>query len=231
MNSHPLWIFVPWRSVLRFAVALAILVLVVHCSDKSPQTMQEKYGLSDQEALLWDQLYVDEAETTATVFWGLLGRGEFEQARLMIERFDDARMLKLFEDRIEGLWSKVYRWPAAGFTEEPQLALGPSETVGFRTWGELWSGGFQRAVLCNDSITVYFVFNGYWKTDSIPLYAAVACGDFGKESPQWRPFPITVFSIDASESTTKVYDDPIRCRTLDEFCAFLRTRTYGTFGI
>ncbi len=226
-------VYVNWATAGRMATILLLLVVVAHCSIESerPQTMQEKYQLSDDEAWLWEQLYVADAETTATVFWNLIGRGRFDEAMLMIKRFDDRRMTRIFEDKVENLWSVAYRWPADDLTEEPPFELGKSETVGFRTWGELWRGGFQRAVLCEDSITVYFVFNGYWQTDSIPLYAAVCCGDFGERSPQWRPFPITVFSIDESEPTEKVYGMPVRCRTLDEFCQFLRTRTYGTFGI
>lgn len=222
-----------WSMAARLAAILLLLVVIISCSTESepPQTMQEKYQLSDDEAWLWDQLYVAEAETTATVFWSLLGQGRFDEAMLMIERFDDPRMTRIFKDKMENLWSVAHRWPADDLTEEPPFELGTSETVGFRTWGELWQSGFQRAVLCEDSITVYFVFNGYWQTDSSPLYAAVCCGDFGEQSPQWRPFPITVFSIDESEPTKKVYGMPVRCQTLDQFCDFLRKRTYGTFGI
>jgi hypothetical protein len=214
-------------------IITALVLVIVQCGKESipEQTLQEKYGLSDQEARLWDSLWVDEADSVATLFWGLVGQGEFEQAALMVQRYDDERMKNVFENRLQNLWQVCYRWPAAGFTEEPQIDLGPSKTVGFRTWGELLSGGFQRAVLASDSITVYFVFEGYWQTENMPLYAAVCCGDFGKDLPNWRPFPNLVFSVDNSEATKLALGEPQISTSLDGFILYLKDRTFGTFGI
>jgi hypothetical protein len=226
----------PAALIVRLAgVVLAVAataLLLAHCGEPSPsQVLRERYQLTDAEAEAWNRLYVVEAEVAATALWGLIGRGEFDSAMLVVERYGDERMESGFRNRIERVWAPVVNWPAAGFLNEPQIGLGDGQTVGFSTWGELLSGGFQRAVLCDDSITVFFVFKGYWQAESMPVYAAAACGDFGTESPQWRPFAHVVFSADASEETVKSEGQAYFSRNLEEFLAYLKTRTFGTFGI
>ena len=219
------------ENSLRGLGTILLVVFVVQCAQEpEPKSgLQERYLLSDAEAKAWDTHWVDEAESVSTLFWGHVGKGEFDQAMLMIERYDDAKMKNIFRGRLSTLWQSVYSLPAASFTEEPQVGLGPSETVGFETWGELLSGGFQRAVLCDDSITVYFVFKGYWQTKTQPFYAAVGCGDFGTESPNWRPLPSLVFSVDDTEQTISKLGEPQVYITLDGFLLYLRSRTFGSF--
>ncbi len=210
---------------------LAILVVLGSCGqNQSPATPQDRYQLSAADAAAWDKLYVADAESVATALWGHIGRGEFDQAMLLVDRYGDKRMSSMFENRISTVWAPIIQWPAADFTKEPQIALGQSQTIGFRTWGELLTGGFQRAVLAEDSITVFFVFKGYWKTETVPVYAAVACGDFGKDMPQWRPFAHLVFSADASEEVVKSTGQAYFAQNLDDFLAYLKKRTFGSFG-
>ncbi len=205
-------------------------ILLSGCGKSTPmQVLQNRYKLSDAEAAQWGRLHVDEAESLSVRIWGHIGRGEFDQARLMIKRFDDYHLDAVFDNRIKELWANVITRPAAEFLKEPQLQLlGEGKTVGFTTWGELLSSGFERAVLANDSITVYFVFKGYWQAHAMPVYAAVACGDFGTEEPQWRPLAHLVFSLDAAEETVKTFGKAQYARNIDEFVTYLRTRTFGS---
>ena len=221
----------PSSSLARFTVLLIVALIGAACSqDNQSRTLRDRYQLTEEEAAQWQRLYVTDAESLATAVWGHIGRREFDQAMLLVDRFGDERMSQNFETRIQDVWAPVIDWPAADFTKEPQIGLGEGKTVGFRTWGELLTGGFQRAVLCDDSITVFFVFNGYWETETMPVYAAVACGDFGSDTPQWRPFTHLVFSADASKETISSTGQAYFSRNLDEFLAFLKSRTFGSFG-
>lgn len=213
------------------AVCFLCLILVTACNlQQTPQTPQERYQLTDEEAAAWSRLHIDEADSAAAALWGHIGRGEYDKAMLLVDRYGDKHMSQNFEDRIQNVWAPIIMWPAAGFSAEPQIGLGKSETVGFRTWGELLSSGFQRAAISNDSITVYFVLKGYWQTETVPIYAAVACGIFGQESPQWRPFAHLVFSADASQETINSTGQAYFAQNLDEFLEFLKRRNSGTFG-
>lgn len=219
------------QTIVVLLFVIFAMLLSFQCSaDRPSSALQRKYKLSDKEWADWKRFHVDDADSVVTRFWGLLGEGDFDGALDMVKDIADGRMAQVFRNRVEKLWLPVVNWPAAPMTEENQIALGKSETIGFRTWGQLWSGGFQRAVFCGDSITAYFVFSGYWQTDSIPLYAAVMCGDFGVEVPQWQPFPNIIFSIDSSEEAIKAFGAPQRTRTLDEFLAYLRRRTFNSMG-
>lgn len=212
-------------------VCLLSLGILWSCGQgRSPQSPKSRYHLSDAEAAAWDKFYVADAESVATALWGHIGREEYDQAMLLVDRYGDKRMSRNFEDRIQKVWAPIIEWPAADFTKEPQIGLGQSETVGFRTWGELLTGGFQRVVLADDSITVFFVLKGYWQTGTVPVYAAVACGDFGEDQPQWRPFAHLIFSADASDEVVKSTGQAYFAQNLDDFIAFLRKRTFGSFG-
>jgi len=219
------------KFVAGACACLLSVIFVVACNLQStPQTVQERYQLSDAEAEAWTRLHVDEADSAAAALWGHIGRQEYDQAKLLVDRYGDARMSKNFEGRIQNVWAPIIQWPAADFSTEPQIALGKSQTIGFRTWGELLSSGFQRAVLAEDSITVFFVLKGYWQTETIPIYAAVSCGDFGTETAQWRPFAHIIFSADASEATVNSTGQAYFAQNLDDFLAFLKKRTFGSFG-
>jgi hypothetical protein len=210
---------------------LALAALVLGACTGSSDSPRQKYHLSREEAKAWERLHVAEAESAAVALWGYIGRGEFDKAMLMVERYDDPRMTQTFRRRIEDLWKPIVDLSAANFTAEQQIGLGPGEPVGFTTFGDLLSGGFQRAVICSDSITAYFVFNGHWQTSSIPVYAAVACGIFDiNGSRQWRPFAHLVFSTDSSDEMIKARGQAFFAEDLDQFVAFLRTRTFGSFG-
>ena len=215
------------------AVAVLLFTTVLtqsQCGSPGKQpSPEEDYHLTPAEREAWRWNDVAQADSVAKQFWGLLGKGSFDSAMAMVDSYQDPYMTQIFRDRIEKLWLPVVNWPAASLTEEPAIGLGKSKTIGFRTWAQLWSGGFQRAVLCDDSITAFFVFKGFWQTDSIPLYAAVACGNFATAAPQWRPFPYVVFSLDAAEETIKTLGAPQRNRSLDEFVDYLRTRTFSNF--
>jgi hypothetical protein len=208
-------------------LGIGTTLLTVGCG-KPPsriEALREQYQLTDEEAARWGRLHVEEAESSAVALWSHIGRGEFDAAMLMIKRFGDPQLEELFSQRISGLWSKMITMPAAEFLKEPQLKiLGEGTTVGFETWGELFTGGFQRAVLSDDSITAYFVLKGYWQAVSMPVYAAIAFGDFGTEEPQWRPFAYMVFSLDASEDTRKATGKTQFRRDLDQFLTYLRSR-------
>ena len=213
-------------------LALALLAgLFVSCGTSAPSTPQERYGLTDEEVAAWDRLYVVEAESLLVELWSHIGKGEFDQAMLMVTRFDDRRMKQVFQDRVDNLWNVMINWPADQLLKEPQIGLGEGQTVGFNTWGELWQGGFQRAVIADDSITVYFVFKGYWQTERVPVYAAVSCGDFGEEQIQWQPFAHMVFSLDESKEAIKALGQSHRAENLEQFVAYLKTRTFGTFKL
>ncbi len=212
------------------ACLLTMIIFGACSQEQSPKTVRERYQLTDGEAAAWERLYVADAESAAVALWGHIGLGEFDQAMFLVDRYGDKRMSQNFEERMRRVWAPVLQWPAATFSQEPQIGLGEAKTVGFRTWGELLSGGFQRAVLAEDSITVFFVLKGYWETETIPIYAAVACGDFGAESPQWRPFVHIVFSADASEEAIKSTGQVYFSQDLDEFLTFLKERTFGSFG-
>ena len=212
------------------ACLLTIIFLGACSQDQSPQTVRERYQLTDAEAAAWDRLYVADAESVATALWGHIGREEYDQAMFLVDRYGDERMSRNFEERIRYVWAPVIQWPAADFPKEPQIGLGEAKTVGFRTWGDLLSSGFQRAVLAEDSITVFFVLNGHWETETIPIYAAVACGDFGTESPHWRPFVHIIFSTDASEEAIRSTGQAYFSQDLDDFLGFLKKRTFGSFG-
>lgn len=221
----------PWNlGLLPLAISLAVVVWTAGCA-KPPtriDQLQEKYQLSDQEAAQWGRLHVDEAESAAVALWTHVGRGEFDAVTLLVKRYGVSNMDSLFARRITGLWSQLINMPAAEFIKEPQFQLlGEGKPVGFATWGELFSGGFQRAILSDDSITVYFVFEGYWQTHAMPVYAAVLCGDFGTAEPEWRPFAHIVFSMDASEETIKFTGKAQFRRDMTEFLAYLRTRRMG----
>ena len=191
--------------------------------------LKEQYQLTGEDAALWGKLHVEDAESLAVALWSHIGRGEFDAAMLMIKRFGDPQLEEMFSQRVSGFWAQMITMPAAEFLKEPQLKiLGEGKTVGFETWGDLFSGGFQRAVLSDDSITVYFVFKGYWQALSMPVYAAVACGDFGTDEPQWRPFAHIIFSMDASEETIKATGKTQFRRDLDQFLAYLRARNIGS---
>lgn len=187
--------------------------------------MRAKYDLSDQDAAAWERYYVREADSIVTLLWGQIGRGEFDAAMLSIQRFADPRLARDFRQRLDNLWSRTIGMPAENFTVEPQIGLGHSRTVGFTNWGELLSGGFKHAVLTNDSLSAYFVFRGYWQTDSIPVYVAAGCGDFGETEVQWRPFAHLIFSVDRSEETIREKGQPVICRSIEEFIERLRTET------
>lgn len=219
-HSHP-------RACAVAATGVLCLIFLAACNlQQSPQTPQARYHLTDAEAAAWDRLYVAEAESAAAAVWGHIGRGEYDQAMLLIDRYGDKHLSGNFENRIQNVWAPIIMWPAAEFSSEPQIGLGKSETIGFRTWGELLSSGFQRAVLADDSITVYFVLKGYWRTETVPIYAAVGCGIFYEESPQWRPFAHFFFSADNSDETVKAMGQAYFARDLDDFLAHLRKRTY-----
>ena len=222
----------PFGPLMKVIVLLIVTLISGACTqDNQSRTLRDKYQLTEEEAAKWERLYVAEAESLALAVWGHIGRREYDQAMLLVDRFGDQRMSKNFESRIQNVWAPVIDWPAADFTKEPQIGLGEGKTVGFRTWGELLSGAFQRAVLCEDSITVFFVFSGHWETETMPIYAAVACGDFGTETPQWRPFAHLVFSADASKEAITSMGQAYFARDLDEFLAFLKSRTFGSFGV
>jgi hypothetical protein len=210
---------------------LAIVAFVLIVCTGSSDSPRERYHLSSEEADAWDRLNIAEAESASVALWGLIGRGEFEQAILMVERYDDRRMKQNFQRRIDKLWKPLVGLSAANFTAEQQIGLGAGEPIGFTTFGELLSGGFQRAVICTDSITVYFVLKGHWKTETMPVYAAVACGVFEVQGMrQWRPFAHLIFSADASKEMVKARGQSFFAQDLDQFMAFLRTRTFGSFG-
>jgi hypothetical protein len=215
-----------WLTLL----SLAITLWLAGCGGPPSrmESLKRQYQLTDAEAARWDRLYVDDAESLAVALWSHVGHGEFDAAMLMIKRFGVPQLEEMFSQRISGLWAKMIKMQAAEFLKEPQLKiLGDGNTVGFETWGQLFAGGFQRAVLSEDSITVYFVFKGYWQTQSMPVYAAVLCGDFGTEEPQWRPFAHMLFSMDASEETIKATGKTQFRRDLDQFLEYLRTRETG----
>lgn len=204
--------------VLSLAYVSILAALILGCAKPAPPgSMQAKYRLSDAEAEAWERLYIREADSIATLVWGLIGRAEYDKAMLSVKRFADANLEGDFNQRINRLWGPLNEVDASPFTAEPQIGLGPGETVGFDTWGELLGSGFQRATLSEDSITVYFVLNGYWKTDSLPVYAAVACGDFGEEEVQWRPMAHLYFSVDRTDAS-----NPVLAPTVDAFLEHLR---------
>jgi hypothetical protein len=212
---------------LRGLSALVVLgFLLLKCGESAtPGSMGAKYDLSDKDALAWERYYVREADSIATLVWGQIGRGQFDAALLSITRFADPALKKDYEQRIEGLWSHLIGTSAENFTVEPQIGLGHGRPVGFRTWGELLSGGFQHGVLSQDSVSVYFVFKGYWQTDSLPVYAAIGCGDFGDEQVQWRPFSHITFSVDRSEEAVQEKGHAVISRSIEEFLHRLRTET------
>jgi hypothetical protein len=203
-------------------------VTIIGCA-KQPgalDSLQKRYQLTDEETARWNRLRVDQAESLSVALWSHVGRGEFDSVMSLVNRFAEPNLDTLFARRISGLWSKIVTMPAAEFLKEPQLQLvGEGKTVGFETWGDLFSSGFQRAILSYDSITVYFVFKGYWQAHAMPIYAAVSCGDFGTEEPLWRPFANIIFSLDASEETIKNTGKIHFDRDLDQFLAYLRTRS------
>jgi hypothetical protein len=220
-----------YRMAAGASTALMAALLLTACGqDQSSHDFRDRYQLTGEEAAAWERLYVAEAESVAAALWGHIGHGEYDQAMFLVDRYGDERLSRNFETRIQNVWAPVIQWPAADFTKEPQIGLGAAQTIGFRTWGELLSGGFQRVVLADDSITVFFVLKGHWKTETIPVYAAVACGDFGEQTPQWRPFAHIVFSADASEEAVKSTGQAYFSSNLEEFVAFLRKRTFGSFG-
>jgi hypothetical protein len=218
-------------NLLLRTLLLAMTTVVLGVCTGTPNSPRQKYQLSSEEAEAWERLHVAEAESAAVALWGHIGRGEFDEAMLLVERFDDERMTLNFRRRIDNLWRPIIDLSAANFTAEHQIGLGPGEPVGFTTFGDLLTGGFQRAVICTDSITAYFVFNGHWQTNTIPVYAAVACGIFEVEKTrQWRPFAHLVFSTDSSEEMVKARGQAFFAEDIDQFMAFLRTRTFGSFG-
>ncbi len=221
-----------WSAPILLTSSLILAAGVYISSCGKPETridaLRNQYQLTDVEAAKWGRLHVEEAESVAVALWYHVGHGDFDAVTLLVQRYGVANMDSLFTKRITDLWSRMVTLPAAGFLKEPQLqVLGEGNTVGFVTWGDLFSGGFQRAVLSDDSITVYFVFKGYWQTTSMPVYAAVACGDFGTEEPQWRPFAHLIFSMDASDETIKFTGKVQFRRDMTQFLDYLRTRRFG----
>jgi len=215
-----------WLTILP----LAITLWVAGCGGPPSrmETLKKQYQLTDEETARWNRLHVEDAESLAVALWSHIGHGEFDAAMLLIKRFGVPHLEEMFSKRISDLWTQMIEMRAAEFLKEPQLKiLGDGNTVGFETWGQLFTGGFQRAVLSDDSITVYFVFKGYWQAQSMPIYAAVMCGDFGTEEPLWRPFAHILFSLDASEETIKATGKTQFRRDLDQFLEYLRTRRIG----
>ena len=72
------------------AACLLCLIFVASCNlQQAPKTPQERYQMTDAEAAAWNRLHIEEAESAATALWGHIGRGEYDQAMLLVDRYGD----------------------------------------------------------------------------------------------------------------------------------------------